>query len=908
MIIHSLCVSNWKCFIDPIEIRSFSEKINIIHAPNTTGKSTLFEALRRGLLDGHRVTGKDVEAIRPWERALAPKVIVEFSHHRTGYRITKQYLDNPKAILERKEGEQFVRLAEGVEADQLCQEILTNNPPQRGLSKPDHWGLAQVLWIPQGNSIALSLTDDVAGNIQSSLGAQVTSPDAGPLEKQIEDAYQAIYTPGGKFRTGKNVCRLIQIEERLKEAVDQYNDAKMQMQAYEDSSRRVENLRSCRQFSRQNLESLRQRLKDTRIQADKYKALFSEKKQREESVKALEVRHEQIQKHIESINAIQKEIESGKSSLQKLELDLPPLQKEMETWERKLSEAKASVEDIRKNREAVDQALKLAESARGFLDTKKQLDETVRLIQKIHDAESTLHEQKEQRSQFLAPDSKTLRNLRKTIKVRDDADVRIKAASIAVEVVPEKDLKLNILSDEVSESCDLKRGIPSRFLGSPEVVLHLPDVARIRATGPESDIDKHRQEFEKAKTQIRQLTGPYGTEDIEELERLAEQAEKIDQSIRDTETQIEILLDGKEIEEIEEVRLRMESVIKKQLEENGEWAERLPDYTILREIAENTKNEFVEQIDSAEKERDSAQTAYNEVHQSKVEIDAQINELQKTLKRREEQYQDLIRDGKTPEQRDEERKTILRNLDTANIKLEDIEKELGKYVDDPGETLERLEEQVEQAQQEMEKAFQKEKQEEAKLQQLATTAPYTKLASAEERKLSLENEYHNEKERVEAIRLIYETVSHFRTEALSAVTRPVEEVATRILHKISGSGIGKIQLDQTFGSTQVRTAIYDTPVSIEQLSGGEQEQCHFATRLALAQVLAKEERQLVVLDDTMVFTDAGRFNRVLGILEEVANRLQIVILTCHPERYMGIKDISRFDLEEIVRLQNKTAS
>jgi DNA repair exonuclease SbcCD ATPase subunit len=127
--IRSIKVADWRCFLDGIEVGPFEESLNIIHAPNGTGKSTLFEALRRALLDGHKVTGKDVEGIRPWGRNLAPKVTVEFIHGGQEYRITKQFLDSPSALLERKENGRYHRLAEGVSADEQTREILTRNPP-----------------------------------------------------------------------------------------------------------------------------------------------------------------------------------------------------------------------------------------------------------------------------------------------------------------------------------------------------------------------------------------------------------------------------------------------------------------------------------------------------------------------------------------------------------------------------------------------------------------------------------------------------------------------------------------------------------------------------------------------------------------------------------------------------------
>jgi DNA repair protein SbcC/Rad50 len=62
--------------------------------------------------------------------------------------------------------------------------------------------------------------------------------------------------------------------------------------------------------------------------------------------------------------------------------------------------------------------------------------------------------------------------------------------------------------------------------------------------------------------------------------------------------------------------------------------------------------------------------------------------------------------------------------------------------------------------------------------------------------------------------------------------------------------------------------------------------------------LAANERQLLVLDDVLTFTDAARMARVLDVLEGSAQRLQILIITCHPERYRGLRAARFIDLEE----------
>jgi uncharacterized protein YhaN len=55
-----------------------------------------------------------------------------------------------------------------------------------------------------------------------------------------------------------------------------------------------------------------------------------------------------------------------------------------------------------------------------------------------------------------------------------------------------------------------------------------------------------------------------------------------------------------------------------------------------------------------------------------------------------------------------------------------------------------------------------------------------------------------------------------------------------------------------------------------------------------------------VLDDVLTATDAARLARILTILEEAAQRLQVLIITCHPERYRGLDGAQFFDLEAML--------
>lgn len=171
------------------------------------------------------------------------------------------------------------------------------------------------------------------------------------------------------------------------------------------------------------------------------------------------------------------------------------------------------------------------------------------------------------------------------------------------------------------------------------------------------------------------------------------------------------------------------------------------------------------------------------------------------------------------------------------------------------------------------------------------------MAQAEEEVATLKEDIAREELRTNALRLLRETVAQCRAEALAAVVGPVQHAATRTLQRIAGGRLGGIQLGETFAPAHVLPQLAEIPIRLDDVSGGEREQIYLATRLALADVLAKEERQLVVLDDVLTVTDTGRLARVLNVLEEAAQRLQVLIITCHPERYRGLDGAQFFDLE-----------
>ena len=899
MILRSMRIAGWRCFVESVEVGPFQEGLNVLYAPNATGKSTLFEALLRGLLDWHRVGGQEVAAIRPWGRSLAPTVTVEFSHDGTDYRIMKRFLDNPTSRLERKENGRFVPLAENNKADEKVRVILTRNAPMKGLARLEHWGLAQVLWAPQGDLAFKELSGDVIADIRTSLGTQVSG--TGPVEKGVAEVYGQFFTSGGKLKSGKDAPALVRLKDELQVAMGRRADALSQQQAFDGAARRIEDLRACRTQAKNDEEATKKLLGETRSRAESYMLLSSERKQREERLKATTAQHGELKSHLDAIKSARKEFKEAGDSLHKLKEAMPLQQREMESREKEDAQAKAALEDIRKERKAVDDAQKIAEEAHSYLENNKALATLDKQIGNIVKAQEALAACKKERAGLLSPDARTLRVIRKALRERDEAQVRIDAALITLEVTSKKDGTLVVIEGEEMGSVELRLGTPAWVKGSPEVVADLPGVARLRAWGPTGSIEQHRSELAAAEREFERLTMPFGATNIEELELLGEKAEQLDKKVAEAETQLKTLLSGESVEDIERECSMARMAMAKILQSHPDWKDAPPDDETLKMAALHVRDSFIEKVETAEHRWEIAQSALTAIAMQKAQTSAKLEETSRRIKLLESRLAELTADGKSDEERENKLRQVVLSWDGARASLEETDRKLAEFGDDPAIAIDKLERQLEAVGEAAIKALEDEKSEEGRMWQLSSQGTYSVLAQAEEEVANFKSQIASEQLRLDAVRLMYETVKQCREEALAAVAGPVEEAATRTLQRIAGERLGRLHLGESFEPSRVLPEVLGESVALDNVSGGEREQIYLATRLALAEVLAKNERQLVVLDDVLAATDAGRLARVMTVLEETAQRLQILILTCHPERYRGLERANFIDLEEIVR-------
>ncbi|MCX7426723.1 MAG: hypothetical protein NTW96_13990 [Planctomycetia bacterium] len=901
MILRSLAVENWRCFVNRLEVGPLGDRINVIHGRNGIGKSTLMGAMVRGLLDNHAVGGQASEALRPKGRPLNPRVTIEFEHDGQRLLLAKQFLGSASAELKRFEGGKFVRLAEGEAADNQVREMLGGMAPGRGLTDVRHWGMSQVLWAPQDGLKLPELATTVAGAIRASLGAQMSDARQDAVEKRIDEAYRAVYTPKGKLKGGKDAPAVVGMEAELADAQRRCLELRERVAAFETAGRRIEDLRARRDQATRDEDQLAKDLAAAGAKAKAYAEVRAKRDQQKGIANTAESRYSQTKRLVDEIQSLRAELGQAEMESRRLETEVPAGQKEVNQRAEEADRARAELDVIRRRRQEVVTAKQTAQIAARFVESRRKLVEAERLIGQLTDAQDKLDGLARQRGELIAPDTNRLREIQSRINRRETTGARLAAAMITVSIVPEREIDLEVLAGEEPGRRTISPEHPGNLQGAPAVEFHIPGVGTFRATGPtDSSLDTLRDELAETEQKLDDFTRAFGTRDLVELQRLHDRAVAMDKQTSDARLRYETLLGDRRVEAIEQDRSAAAEAVEQALAEHADWAGLPPDADRLDADARRIEQAFVADVEKAELRRDDASAAMSVAEKDQARRQEKLAATADRVRDLRKRLDERTADGRDDAGREAELTRWSIEFRAANADVAAAEEQLRTFDGDPRGDVEILDRQLADARRRLRDAEEELNQTKGRLQEIAADAPYSKLAEVEETIGRLNESIDAERFRNDAVRLLRETVRECRDSAVGAVLGPVERRASETLRRITGPGLGAIRLDESFLPDHVAPESIDATVAIDEISGGEREQVHLAVRLALAHGVFQNERQLVVLDDVLTATDSARFARVLPILEEAAERFQILILTCHPERYQPLSDAKFFDLEEKV--------
>ena len=898
MILRTLKVEGWRCFTGTVQLPPLTETINVIHAPNGSGKSTLFEAMTRSFFDSHRISGEAIERIRPWGRQLAPSVQVEFAHESLEYRLIKQFLDDKRAELSRKEDGKWARLAEGDAATDQVREMLQGSTPGRGPSDSRHWGVGQILWAAQGELPFIRPSDSVTNAIRQSLGVQVAGSEMGQIERRIEDVFSEAFTPTGAYRKGQSAPEVVRLAEQRVRLLEERAELESQVQEFEEASRHVEDLSARRDQASEDEKELLANLRKATEQAKAYDRVIARVEALETIAKAKESEYTDLRQRIDNIDTTRTEHNAAAQKGRELAGQIETLNAEAQAASRQLLEAKEVVAACQQQQRNVEQEKEVALRAKEFIEACEAVKTKGKLIDDIQELQRERAGIAEELTKSVAPDKRTLNRIRKVLQDRENAQTKLDAALIHLEITPKASGELTVTAGEPSATRSLEPEKADTVKGSPEVIVEISGVAKLRAYGPTESVEDLRDALAKAKAKIKDLCNPFGTSEVTELESRREQADDLQANIRDLDARAETMLDERTLEEIQQDRAKAENICGTILTEHKEWSEDRPDPADLARAAQETNRECRRAMRSADTSRDLAQEAVAQATERVSTQDSLIAANNETQRMLSQQLQGLLDDSLDDVARNDHLTKLALNWAADKAKLAKASEELNEFSQDPNEEVEALQRQLDGIREQAIKAVEDEQSALGRLQHLANAGTYSKLADVDNQIEILTDRTERQELRLNAVKLLHDLVADRHAEIASTVAKPVADKASRMLQRIAGTRIGPVVVGDGFEPVGVAPALAADGARLDDLSGGETEQVHLVVRLALADQLAEHERQMVVLDDVLTATDAGRLARIHGILGELSQRLQIMVLTCHPERYRGVPDANFIELEQ----------
>lgn len=138
--------------------------------------------------------------------------------------------------------------------------------------------------------------------------------------------------------------------------------------------------------------------------------------------------------------------------------------------------------------------------------------------------------------------------------------------------------------------------------------------------------------------------------------------------------------------------------------------------------------------------------------------------------------------------------------------------------------------------------------------------------------------------RLAALRLLRDTIDESRRAASESFLAPVKTAMRPYLHALFPGA--DAALDAGFSIDGLMRAGTDEPFT--SLSDGTREQIAIIVRLALGRLLAERGQPVpVVLDDSLVFSDDERIERMFDVLTQAAEKQQVIVLTCRSRAFLS---------------------
>jgi len=885
MRLRSLAVNQFKKFTKPTRLDGIGDGLNLVVGPNEIGKSTLLDALRAVLFEKYNSRAQPIVVLQNDRNQAAPVVELAFELDDGLYCITKRFIKKPYARLSCPDG----RLVEGDTAEDTLRHLLGFDEPGNRGAKPETLGMWNVLWVQQGGSFgAPDLPESARSSLHNALESEVGKVLGGrrgrALPQSVETQLSELITPATKKPRGQ-----------YKELIDRVGELGREL---EDLRANRKNLAQTLNDLEENQEALARLSSGERDQADQ--------KELEETRR----RHGELAKLQAGIEAASSGLELKRRNLEQARqaaTDRQQLRDDIEAEEASVANTGNRLTEVRKEERKVQSRLqKLWEEVRETETDVAKADDAVSRQHRVVSAvkrragmgelegrrQRAAAAEERQRANHLAAAAipvteEALDAIRKAAGKLERIQNRLSAAAtlITFDMTPQGSSGIEVNDEPLSPDRPTLQAVEPANIT-------IPERGRITIEPAITDRDKLLRQQRAAKNRLRAALEQAGTRTAAEAEdqhakrqKLLQEAELARQEAAlqapatdEREAGARALSDH--IQGLRQILTReMEDLQVEELPALGE-----------AEAALNRAQDQAEQTRSLLGARRAALSGPQEAR------DAFLTQLGKIQGRYEESHDRLDRlktqlAQAVKDRSDEDLQARIEAGVAAHAKQEEVIARL--EAQRTGEGLPLLEARIKRLENALLKRHQKRTDLEVKIAGLKSRVEAAEGAGLDEaiehkiRELELGEQERSRKDReVQVLGLLVSTLRRAEQQAKERYLSPVLNRLRPYLQFLFPGA--DIRIDENLHVTGVvREAGHEE--AFHHLSMGTQEQIAVLVRLAFAEMLVEQGHPAtVVLDDALVFSDDRRIGRMFDILNRVARKVQIIVLTCREQLFEGL--------------------
>ena len=892
-------VENWRTLRDAVELVDLSPGLNVVHGPNETGKSTLMDAICRGFFDRHRTAGAEMNGRRPWGSELAPTVSVDFNVGGEAHRLEKRFLSGQSSVLYRAHEGRWEKVSDGQQADERIVALANGRAAGSGLTKPEHWGLGQVLWAGQGDATRLAVGDAQQARLREALQITLTPPAAAGIEDEVRRRFDATFTPRGQYRSGQNEAEVVRLRRELGEAeseVVRLDGLRREAEVVEHELRSALDERTAVAGRRAAVTAaLEQASVDLRALAEAQRAY-----------QLLEHDARQTQAEWTARNGMANAVAAADANRAAGRAEVARATAIAADAAGTLANAQAMAAQATAAREAAAVALARADDQRTaaerlleFLVAREGLATATTALEKVTSLAARLAVADRELAELRAPSARQMAALRALDGRRRDQQARVEAASLTVTWQPAKSVFVRFDIDGAGPGAAFDGATSVR--ADAGMTVDLDGVGRLVVRAGSSDAATLSATLRELERQFRAAVVPFAADDLVGLETLAARGAALAATaggIREA-----VAAAGDVVELTARVAASRDDHRRLVLEDPA-LPERTETVDVARQrVAEHRagRRAFAAAVAASTAAERDAQVALAKADRAHGAAVASVGRAQAVMEERDREAARLrAGDGLSD---DDRRSALAAALASADAARQRLAAAVRPPVDAAAQEVESHQRQLAALHDRLTALDQSVGNLRGRLDAAGAAGHYSGWAEATERVAQLRPQLARAELDAEAIKLLRGTLDKHRQQVFEAVVQPVRHMVTTSLGQLAGPRYDRVEFDEQLRPSTVHPAGRSDEVSADpdDLSFGTREQLMLLVRLTLGRLLSRTElgRHCVILDDPLVNADLRRQHAALRLMEEAAREAQVIVFTCHPHAYLS-PSAKAYDLKSLV--------